>query len=180
MLLKISRAIDKANALLGKTVAYFTLLMATIMCAVVVLRYGFNIGWIAMQESITYLHAAVFLLGSAFTYQQNGHVRVDVFYRRFSHKTQTIIDLVGALLFMLPVALYITWVCWDYVAASWRLLEGSRESGGLPFVYILKSLLLVFSISLSLQALSEVIKQGVKLVSGETSEPKENTQEAQL
>ena len=88
MLASLCRFIDKSNAFLGKVIAYGTLLMALIMFSVVVLRYGFNLGWIAMQESITYLHAAVFLLGSAYTYQQNGHVRVDVFYRRFSPKNK--------------------------------------------------------------------------------------------
>jgi len=163
MLAKFCRTIDKTNAVIGKTVAYGTLLMALIMFSVVVLRYGFNLGWIAMQESITYLHAAVFLLGSAYTYQQNGHVRVDVFYRRFSSKTKTIIDLLGCVFFMLPVALYIAITCWPYVMESWQLLEGSREPGGLPFLYVLKSFLLIFAITLVLQSISEILKNSMRL-----------------
>lgn len=133
------------------------------MFAVVVLRYGFDLGWIAMQESITYLHAAVFLLGSAYTYQQNGHVRVDVFYRRYSVKVKHIVDLLGCLLLMLPVASYIAITCWPYVMQSWQLLEGSREPGGLPFVYILKSFMLIFAIMMVLQAISEIIKHSKSL-----------------
>ena len=159
----LSQLIDSANAFLGKTIAYCTMAMAIIMFAIVVLRYGFNMGWVAMQESVTYLHAAVFLLGSAFTYQQQGHVRVDVFYRRLSPKKQNIVDLIGCVLFMLPFSLYITVICWDYVMESWQLLESSREPGGLPFIYILKSFLLIFSISMTLQADSEILKHIIKL-----------------
>lgn len=163
MLANVCQIIDKTNAFIGKIVAYGTLLMAVIMFSVVLLRYGFNLGWIAMQESITYLHAAVFLLGSAYTYQQNGHVRVDVFYRRFSAKTKTRIDLFGCLFFMLPVSLYIAIACWPYVMESWQLLEGSREPGGLPFLYVLKSFLLIFAISMVLQSISEILKHSMAL-----------------
>lgn len=163
MLSHITRTIDKTNAFIGKTVAYGTLLMALIMFAVVVLRYGFDLGWIAMQESITYLHAAVFLLASAYTYQQNGHVRVDVFYRRYSPKTKHIIDLLGCLFLMLPVAVYIAITCSPYVVQSWQLWESSREPGGLPFIYVLKSLMLIFAIMMILQAISEIIKHILSL-----------------
>lgn len=164
MLAKTSQVIDKFNASMGKFIAYATILMAIITFAIVVLRYGFNLGWIAMQESVTYLHAAVFLLGSAYTYQQDGHVRVDVFYRKMSERSQTWLNLAGCLLFMLPVSAYITFICWHYVAESWSVLEGSREAGGLPFTYILKSFLLVFSISMLLQAISEIFKHALYLV----------------
>ena len=163
MLTNLCQFIDKTNACIGKIVAYGTLLMAVIMFSVVVLRYGFNLGWIAMQESITYLHAAVFLLGSAYTYQQNGHVRVDVFYRRFSPKGKTLVDLFGCVFFMLPVSLYIAITCWPYVMESWQLFEGSREPGGLPYLYVLKSFLLIFSITMVLQAISEIVKHSISL-----------------
>jgi TRAP-type mannitol/chloroaromatic compound transport system permease small subunit len=163
MLTNLCQFIDKTNAYIGKIVAYGTLLMAVIMFSVVVLRYGFNLGWIAMQESITYLHAAVFLLGSAYTYQQNGHVRVDVFYRRFSPKGKTLVDLFGCVFFMLPVSLYIAITCWPYVMESWQLFEGSREPGGLPYLYVLKSFLLIFSITMVLQSISEIVKHSISL-----------------
>jgi TRAP-type mannitol/chloroaromatic compound transport system permease small subunit len=167
MLQQIASLINTINAALGKFVSYATFAMAIIMFAVVVLRYGFNLGWIAMQESVMYLHAAVFLLGSAFTFQHNGHVRVDVFYRNFSVKQQAKVNLFGSLIFMLPVSLYIGIICFNYVAESWRLFEGSREPGGLPFVYILKSFLLVFAISMVLQAIADIIKQALKLTQRE-------------
>jgi TRAP-type mannitol/chloroaromatic compound transport system permease small subunit len=164
MLEKLCHFIDQSNANLGKLVAYGTLLMAVLMFAVVVLRYGFNVGWIAMQESITYFHAAVFLLGSAYTFQQNAHVRVDVFYRRFSEKRKMQVDLLGGVLFMLPISIFLTYHLWSFVADSWKVFETSPEPGGLPFVYILKSLLLLFSFTLCLQAISEILKKSLGLM----------------
>jgi TRAP-type mannitol/chloroaromatic compound transport system permease small subunit len=165
MLQQSVNIINTVNASIGKFVSYATFVMAIVMFAIVVLRYGFNVGWIAMQESVMYLHAAVFLLGSAFTFQHNGHVRVDVFYRKFSVKQKAKVNLFGSLIFLLPVSIYIGTVCFNYVAESWRLLEGSREPGGLPFVYVLKSFLLVFAISMILQAVSDIISQSLTLFS---------------
>ncbi len=159
----ISAAIDVINKKIGEWVSYFTFLMAAITFVIVILRYGFNLGWIAMQESVVYLHAAVFLLGSAYTLQLDGHVRVDVFYRRFSDKRKALVNLVGTLFLLLPIMLFITLVSWHYVLESWQTLEGSMESGGLPFLYVLKSFILLFSITMLLQGISEVIKQSMIL-----------------
>ncbi|WP_395341394.1 TRAP transporter small permease subunit [Ningiella sp. W23] len=164
VLATVANIINRINAALGKVVSYATIAMAIVMFGIVVLRYGFSLGWIAMQESVMYLHAAVFLLGSAFTYQQNAHVRVDVFYRQYSKRKQAMVNLLGSLVFMLPVSLYIGIICFDYVIDSWSLLEGSREPGGLPFVYVLKSFLLIFAISMVLQAISEIITNTLRLL----------------
>ncbi len=159
----ISAVIDIMNKKIGEWVSYFTFLMAAITFVVVILRYGFNLGWIAMQESVVYLHAAVFLLGSAYTLQHDGHVRVDVFYRRFSEKRRALVNLIGTLFLLVPVMVFITVVSWHYVLESWQTLEGSMESGGLPFLYVLKSFILLFSVTMLLQGISEVIKQSMIL-----------------
>jgi TRAP-type mannitol/chloroaromatic compound transport system permease small subunit len=159
----VSAVIDAINKKIGEWVSYFTFLMAAVTFAVVVLRYGFNLGWIAMQESVVYLHAAVFLLGSAYTLQHDGHVRVDVFYRGFSKKRKALVNLVGTLFLLLPVMIFIAVVSWHYVFESWQTLEGSMESGGLPFLYVLKSFILLFSLTMLLQGLSEAIKQSLIL-----------------
>lgn len=159
-----STVIDVINRKLGQGISYLTFFMAVITFVVVVLRYGFNLGWIAMQESVIYLHAAVFLLGSAYTLQDDGHVRVDVFYRRFSKKQKALVNLFGTLFLLLPVMIFITTVSWHYVIESWQTLESSMESGGLPFLYILKSFILLFSITMLLQGISEVIKQSLLLM----------------
>jgi TRAP-type mannitol/chloroaromatic compound transport system permease small subunit len=155
----VSCIIDTINKKIGEWVSYFTFLMAAITFTVVVLRYGFNLGWIAMQESVVYLHAAVFLLGSAYTLQHDGHVRVDVFYRGFSRKRKALVNLIGTLFLLLPMMVFITAVSWHYVFESWQTLEGSMESGGLPFLYVLKSFILLFSLTMFFQGVSEALKQ---------------------
>ncbi|MBN7819505.1 TRAP transporter small permease subunit [Bowmanella sp. Y57] len=129
--------------------------MVVLVFTIVLLRYGFNLGWIAMQESAMYLHAAVFMLGCAHTLKADEHVRVDIFYRNWSAKTRAMIDLAGALFLLLPVNIFIFFMSWDYVATSWRLLEDSPEAGGLPLVFLLKSLIPLFCLTMSLQALAQ-------------------------
>ena len=142
----------------GRAVSWLTLLMVIVTFIVVVLRYVFDIGWIALQESVTYMHAMVFLVGASWTMQQDAHVRVDIFYSRFSTRTKAWVDLFGSLLLLLPVMIFIAWISWEYVIDSWEVLEGSREAGGLPAVFLLKSLIVVLAIMLMLQALVQIMR----------------------
>ena len=153
--------IDKIEAFIdwsGRTVSWLTLLMVIVTFIVVVLRYIFDIGWIGLQESITYLHAMVFLIGAAWAMQQQAHVRVDIFYSRFSAKTRAWIDLLGSLVFLLPVTMFVAWISWEYISDSWAVLEGSREAGGLPAVFLLKSLIPVLALMLVLQAFVQIYR----------------------
>lgn len=156
---QLIRIIDRTNALTGQAIAWLTLLMVIVTFLVVVLRYLFNTGWIAMQESITYMHALVFMLGAAYTYQRNGHVRVDIFYQRLSTKARAWIDLFGNLLLLIPFMTFIVYSSWHYVLASWALHEGSREAGGLPGVFLLKSVIPLTAIMLLLQAVSSSLQK---------------------
>ena len=142
----------------GRAVSWLTLLMVVITFIVVILRYVFDIGWIALQESITYMHAMVFLVGASWAMQQEAHVRVDIFYSRFSTRTKAWVNLLGSLLMLLPVMVFVAWISWEYVSESWGVLEGSREAGGLPGVFLLKTLILVLAIMLILQALVQVVR----------------------
>jgi len=142
----------------GRTVSWLSLLLVLVTFIVVVLRYVFDIGSIALQETTTYFHATIFLIGMAYTMQQDAHVRVDIFYAHFSRQTKAWIDLFGAMFLLLPFMLFISWISWQYIADSWSVLEGSREAGGLPGVFLLKSLILFMSGLLSLQALTQVAR----------------------
>ena len=142
----------------GRAVSWLTLLMVIVTFIVVVLRYVFDIGWIALQESVTYMHAMVFLVGASWAMQHDAHVRVDIFYSRFSTRTKAWVDLFGSLLLLLPVMIFIAWISWEYVIDSWEVLEGSREAGGLPAVFLLKSLIVVLAIMLILQALVQIMR----------------------
>ena len=130
-------------ALSGKTVAWLTVVMVLLTFTIVILRYGFNLGWIWLQETLTYLHVTVFAVATAWTLQQDGHVRVDIFYADMPVRKRALVDLIGTLIFLLPFCVFLLIIAWPYVANSWELLEGSREAGGLPLVFLLKSLILV-------------------------------------
>ena len=159
-LLGLARVIDAVNARFGQACAWLTLFLVLGTAVVVVLRYGFGIGATALQEAVLYGHALVFMGAAAWVLQRNGHVRVDIFYQRFTPRYQALVEVLGTLLFLLPVCLFLGWASWDYVANSWATLEGSSESGGLKFVYLQKSIILVLVICLILQGLSEIIKAG--------------------
>jgi len=142
----------------GRIIAWGTLLMVFVTFAVVVLRYAFNTGWIAMQESITYLHATVFMLGAAYTFKHDGHVRVDIFYQKFGVKGRAWVNLLGTVLLLYPLMIFILWISWEYVTESWKVVEGSREAGGLPGVFLLKTLLLLMPVAMMLQGLVTILR----------------------
>lgn len=145
--------IDRFSRLLGHAAAWLTLVMVVVTFGVVVLRYAFDLGFIWLQESVTWMHAAVFMLGAAYTLQMNEHVRVDVFYREFGPRRRALVDLAGVILFLMPMTAFLAWAAWDFVAASWSLREASRESGGLPYpmIPLMKSILVVMPLTLALQ-----------------------------
>jgi TRAP-type mannitol/chloroaromatic compound transport system permease small subunit len=172
LLAAVADLFDGVNEFLGSAVSWVSLLMVLITFLIVVLRYAFDLGWIWLQESVTYMHAALFLIGAAYTLKHEGHVRVDIFYRKFTPRTRAWVDLGGALLLLLPVCLFIFSVSWGYVAQSWELREGSREAGGLDGVYLLKSLMLVMAGLLVLQGLSQVMRRLLFLLQGAADEVK--------
>ncbi len=153
-------AIDRFSALTGRTTAWLALVMVLVTCIVVVLRYVFDLGFIWLQESVTWMHAVVFMLGAAYALQRDEHVRVDVFYRELGERRRAIVDILGVLVFLLPLCLYFGWSAWDFVAASWRIKEASRESGGLPYpmVPLLKSVLILMPAMLALQGIALLMR----------------------
>lgn len=151
----------------GRTVSWLSLFLVLVTFIVVVLRYVFDSGSIALQEVTTYLHATVFLIGMAYTLQQDAHVRVDIFYARFSAQTKAWVNLSGSLFLLLPFMLFISWISWEYIADSWSVFEGSREAGGLPGVFLLKSLILLMTFLLSLQAFTQVARNIETIMRGD-------------
>jgi TRAP-type mannitol/chloroaromatic compound transport system permease small subunit len=136
----------------GEAVSWLTLVMVVLTFSIVILRYGFNQGWIWLQESVTYLHATVFMLAAAWAFQSDEHVRVDIFYRDRPDRQKAWINLVGTAVFLAPLCVFLLIIAWNYVAASWSAMESSREAGGLPFVFALKSLVLALPLLLLAQA----------------------------
>jgi TRAP-type mannitol/chloroaromatic compound transport system permease small subunit len=155
---RIAARLDWLSGRIGQAVAWLTLAMVLVTFAVVVLRYAFDLGWIAMQESVTFMHALVFMLAAAWTLRHDGHVRVDIFYREMTPKARARVDLAGTLFLLLPVSVFILVTSWDYVAAAWSLREGSREAGGLPGVYLLKTAIPVMAGLLILQGIANALR----------------------
>lgn len=154
---KLNRILQGINEWVGRFIAWLTFFMVLVTFLVVTLRYVFDLGWIAMQESVVYMHAIVFMLGAAYTLKHQGHVRVDIFYQRFSPKIKAWVDLLGTLFLLFPVSIFILWMGWGYVADSWSVMEGSREAGGLPGVFLLKSLIITMPVLMLLQGLSLIV-----------------------
>jgi len=140
--------------------------MVIVEFAVVLMRYVFGIGSVALQESVIYLHAATFMLACGAVLARDGHVRVDVVYGRIGARWQALVDLLGALFFVVPLAVLTFHVSLPYVARSWAILEGSRETSGLPFVYLLKTLIPAFAVLLAVQGISMALRAFAALAAG--------------
>ena len=157
-IIRIAGLIDSFNTAVGRVASWCALAIVLIGFAVVLLRYVLGLGSIWLQESILYAHAALFLLAAAWTLKDGGHVRVDVFYASASPRAKAWIDLLGALLLLLPFCIAIIWFSLPYITRSWAILERSRETSGLPLVFLLKTLIPLFAAMLALQGLSQAIR----------------------
>jgi len=166
-MLKLAAAIEGLNDRIGRLTSWGVLVLVVLQFAVVIQRYVFGVGFVWLQETITYVYASVFMLAAGFTLLRDGHVRVDIWYREASDKARATVDILGALVFLWPVTGLLLFVAWPYVSRSFVILEGSRESGGLPLLYLLKGEILIFAASLALQGLARAIRAAAVLGRGE-------------
>jgi len=150
--------IDRLTTGIGRAVAWLALVVVLLQFALVVARYLFGLGSIWVSEAVIYGHATLFMLAAAWTLRAGGHVRVDVFYAEASPRTRAMIDLVGALLLLLPFALVLVWLSLPYAGRSWAILERSRESSGLPLIFLLKTLIPLFAVLMALQGMAQAIR----------------------
>lgn len=150
--------LERATETVGRLAAWLAVILVLVTGIVVLLRYAFQTGSIALQESLIYINALLFTLGAAYTLKHDGHVRVDIFYSRMSTRNRALVDLGGTLFLLLPVCGFILWTSWDYVGRSWQVREGSAETSGLPFVYLLKTTILLLAAFLAWQGLAELLK----------------------
>ncbi len=155
---RLSTQLDSCNRQIGKAASWALVALIFVTLVIVLLRYLFNLGWVWIQDLAIYLHGAVFMLGAGYALLFDEHVRVDIFYSRASSQTKAKINLFGFFFLLVPTCFLLTWYAVGYVASSWAVLEGSRETGGLGGVFLFKSLILLFALLLFLQGLSESIK----------------------
>lgn len=156
--LALADRIDRCNAAIGRAAAWAVLFVVLVQFVVVLLRYLFGMGSIWLSESILYGNAMMFMLAAAWTLREGGHVRVDVFYADATPRRKAMIDLAGALLLLLPFMLALAWLSLPYVARSWAILERSRETSGLPVVFLLKTLIPLFALLMALQGVAQAIR----------------------
>lgn len=165
-MIRTADLIDRLNDWLGAVVAWSALGLVLIQFAIVIFRYAFGIGSIWLQESLLYLFASLFLLTSADALRRDRHVRVDIWHREAPPRAKVLVDMVGTVVFLWPVALTLLWQAWPYVAKSVAILEASAETAGIPAVWLLKAEILAFAALLVLQGLSILIRGAERLRTG--------------
>ena len=154
--------LDQLSERVGDVCAWMVFLMMVGTTVVVFLRYFLNVGSIPLQEAILYLHGAVIMLGIGFTLKRGGHVRVDILHRSLNPRLQRRIDMGGTFIFLIPFALFTLWSSLPYVRFSWSVLEASSAPGGLPGVFLLKSLIPLMAALLLIQGCVELAKMILK------------------
>jgi len=155
---RLNERIDTFTEGLGRGIAWLMLAMVLITLLIVILRYALDQGAIMLQESVMYLHGLAFMLGIPYALKVDAHVRVDIVYARLEPEGKAAVNLAGHLLFLIPLSLFILVYSWDYVASAWRVVEGSAEVGGLPAVFLLKSLIPAMATLLLVQGIAEILR----------------------
>lgn len=162
---RLADNIDRFDAWIGRAAAWAVLAMMVVQFAIVVLRSAFGFGSLWLQESLHYLLAILVLLTAGWTLRSDGHVRVDIFYADATARTKAKVDLAGALLLLIPFMAAVIWFSWPYVRRAWTIMEGSREAGGIPLVFLLKSSILLFAALMLLQGLAQAVRAALTLLS---------------
>ena len=153
---QIITIIDRFNSAVGKCTAWLSGVLVLVVCYDVFTRYFLKKSSIAIFELEWHIFSVLFLLAAAYTLKTDNHVRVDVFYSRFTPKTKAAVNLIGSLLFLLPFCILIIWASKNFVLMSYNLKETSPDPGGLPYRYLLKLMIPV--------GFSFVLLQGVSLI----------------
>ena len=160
---RIADEIDRITAAVGRLAAWCSLYVVIAEFAVVVFRYALGFGSIRLQESVLYAHAGLFMLAAAWTLQIDGHVRVDIFYAHGTARALAAVNLLGALVFLLPFAAVLFALTLPYVERSWHIFETSPQPSGLPLVYLLKTVILLFAALIGLQGVAQAIRAALVL-----------------
>lgn len=157
-MLRPANYVDTLNRVVARGVRWFVVAMVLIQFGIVIGRYVFGVNSIWVQESVLYLHAALFMLAAGYTLLVDKHVRVDIFYAKASDATRRRIDIAGHLLLLLPAMAALAWWSWPSVRNSWKILEGPISVGGIEAVFLLKSLIPLFCFLVALQSVAILLR----------------------
>ncbi len=164
---RLARLLDGFSDLVGRTVSWLALIMVLVQTIVVLQRYVFGISLIWLQESVMYMYGLLFLLAAGYTLLHDGHVRVDIFYGKAKANTKAAIDFIGTYVFLFPVMYLTLDLGYPYFETSWRVMESSPETSGIPGIFVLKFAILVFAGLMIVQGLSHAIRD-VLTLAGQT------------
>ena len=156
MLKNIIKILNVINNKIGLISSFFILILIFLVSLSVILRYIFSIGFIWHQDLYIWTHAIFILLGISYTLKKDGHVRIDLFYKDFNKKQKKIINLIGVIIFGIPLTYLLLTNGLDYFIRSYNLNESSKESGGLPYIYILKFFIFFLGVLLFLEILRQI------------------------
>lgn len=162
------RRLDGFAAKSGTLLSVLPLLLVLVQFAVVLLVYVFATGSIQLQESLQYINAMMFLGGAGYTAFSDGHVRVDLLYSKFGERGRAKVNFFGTLFLLVPFLILFWHASLPYVADSWAIRESSVEASGLPIVYLLKSTLLLFALTMSVHAVADLLRYGRQLFGSKT------------
>ena len=157
--------VDAINRKVGLSIRWLALIMVLVQFGTVMLRYLFGISYIFLAEGVLYMHATLFMLGAGYTMLVDGHVRVDIFYARFSQRKKALVNLLGHIAFLLPMCVLIIMMSWRFVFNSWSIMEGPLSVGGIPALYLLKSIIPLFCMLLIIQAVAAIARDGISVFS---------------
>jgi len=160
---RLAEMLDVVNRKVGLTVRWLALFMVLAQFAIVLLRYVFGVSFIWANESVLYMHSALFMLGAGYTLLVDEHVRVDIFYAKATPRAKALIDVFGNLFLLMPAMGALLIYSWPSVRNSWAVMEGPVSVGGIPASFLLKSLIPAFCVLVIIQALACLIRDLVRL-----------------
>ena len=152
----LKKFFNKINEFSGKVSSLLVLTLIFLVSFSVMLRYVFSIGFTWLQDLYIWVHASFILLGIAYTLNKDGHVRIDIIYRKLNDKKKKIVNFFGSILFGLPLCYLIIFKGYEYFHRSLIIGENSKETGGLPNIFILKFLIFLMGILLFLELTNKI------------------------
>lgn len=169
----VKSIIDKANLInksIAYVVAYLSIAMMLSVTYFVIQRELFNGNSLMLQDGVNYMHATLFMLGVAYTLQVDEHVRVDIFYNKMSEQRQALVNCIGTVLFLLPLCVFMIYINTPFVSNAWKIKEASASAGGIPFVYLLKTVMLIMPVLLTIQAIIQLLGYANILINKPTTQ----------
>lgn len=157
-LVAISRILDWPSRLIGAWLYWLVAAAVLLKFSTVAMRYLFSSTSIKLQDSVIYAHSSLFMLMVGYAFLRDDHVRVDMFYARMSARGRAMVDLACVMFGVLPLCLILGWFAWGYVEAAWKIHEGALFFGGLPYTYLLKTVILGFVVLLMVQSLAIALR----------------------